>query len=609
MFNRFAILALCLAASLCAPGAQAQDPNPPTLKSSRGAWKMTRQWTPAETRHYARWVENIYELKTKGSTEQRIAKLDDILADPQMNLLEQAEFRGPGSNPQLPASIIRMAHNTIDCAKLTSFMGAYYAYRRGLPWMVSYVRAEKGDVRTSPTTIPTGTSSTLDRSLSGFFTDVIQGFSSGNYRVPPNGQRAELSDTVPVAISKDFLMPGCLNYLDGHCLVLAKVDKYGELRFINASTTNTRDIFTYNGMNTVSGITPRGSEDDEDEWAGCFQGMRVYRYPIAETDKSGNVLRLRRRTDEEMKQFGYSLEQYDLLRQMYESQHIDEGDLKPTNFHDLIRLRMRSVDQISPLDFLEEYVDEILEVYQIREQFVQDAWADVQRNGPIVYPEGLKDENIFQAVGRWETWSSPSSDVDRRNKYFYMIEWVDYAIRWYGMMPTFVDLRGLEKYNIKAQPGLMNALRTEKQRLFNEHALEYSKSNGERVRLTLADIEARLYNLSFDPNHPPELRWGAPEGSEERASAPSRPTPVPGGKMIAMEDAYRWQTYYRHVGTRETEMSLLQGMFTEGFPVRSKFDEQLHAWLDYAESAPAAPEASEAAPEAVEEAPRAAVFF
>ena len=566
--------------------AWAQDPNPPSLRSSRGAWKVTRQWTPAETRHYAKWVEHIFDMKTEGTVEQRIAKLDSIITDPTMNLLEDPVFRGEGANPQLPANLIRMAHNTVDCAKLTSFMGAYYAYRRGLPWMVSHVASGGGDVRTA-TNYPAGSSNSFHSSLGGFFSSVITGFSSGNYRVELDARNAEQSDSVPVAISRQYLMAGSPNYMDGHCLMLAKVDKYGELRFINASTTNTRDIFTYNGMNAVSGITPRG--DGANQWDECFQGLRVWRYPVAITDARGNVTSVRRRTNEEMKEFGFSTEQYDRIREMADTQQIEIDGMKPQTFHDFIRLRMRSVDTISPLQFMEEYCREILDVFVIREQFVQDCWRDVSANGPIVYPEGLRNENIFQAVGRWETWSSPSSDVDRRNKYFYLIEWIDFALRWYGMNPQAVDLTGLERYRISNQSDLMHALKAEKERLFNDLHLFYTKSNGEKVKLTLKDIEDRLYDLSFDPNHPPELRWGAPWGSPEFASAPSRPTPVPGGKLIPMEDAYRWQRYYRCLGQRETDESALQGMFTEGFPVRSKFDEQLVAWLSYNQHASARP--------------------
>jgi len=575
----FGVLGAAYAAASNAGASNAADPNPPTLHSSRGAWPIRRQWTPAEVLHYAQWVEHIYEMKTKGSIEQRIAKIQRIITDPEMNLLENPSFLGQGGNPQLPVSVLRTIHASLDCAKLTCFIPAYYAYRRALPWMISYVAPGEGDVRTSEYNVVSGTMSTLDAgSASDFFIQASIGYSSGNYRVNLTGRNAELSDTLPVAIDPRYLLPGCMNYTDGHSLVLAKVSDYGEIHFLNCSTTETRDIFTYNGMNTVAGITPRGY-DETDEWNGCYQGLRVLRYPIALVNSAGGVVGIRRRTNEEMKEFGFSTEQYEIIRELISNQFIVEGKLKPQSFHDLIRLRMKKVDHIKPLEFLEAYADELLEVYQIREQFVQDAWRDVLKNGPIVYPEELLDENIFQAKGRWETWSSPSSDVDRRNKYFYLADWLDYAIRCYEMMPEYVKFDGLEKYNIQSQAGLARALIDEKRRIFRAHSMTYRKSSGETIPLSLIDIEERLYDLSFDPNHPPELRWGAPAGTAERASAPERYTPVPTGERIPMQEAYLWQSYYRCLGLRETGMSALRGMFTEGFPVRKKLDQQLTKWF------------------------------
>jgi hypothetical protein len=119
--------------------------------------------------------------------------------------------------------------------------------------------------------------------------------------------------------------------------------------------------------------------------------------------------------------------------------------------------------------------------------------------------------------------------------------------------------------------------------------MEYTNSAGKKVTLTLLDIEERLYDLSFDPNHPPELRWGAPEGSEERASAPETFTPVPGGARVAMEDGYRWQAFYRSLGQRETELSCLRGMFTSGYPIRDKLDAQVGKWIQEPEPAPEEP--------------------
>ena len=576
--HRLSVALLLGGISVCVL-AQAADPNPPSMRSTRGAWPIRRQWNRAETLHYARWMENIFEKKTKGTVEQRTAKIERIVTDPEMNLLMDPAFLGEGGNPQLSRRVIHRVHNMIDCGKFTAFLPAYYAYRRALPWMSAYVRSgDRADVRNAAFTIPVGdANSFLSGSTSAFFQQAINGFSSGNYRVELTGRNAELSDTVPVAITREFLLPGCVNYVDGHCLLLAKVTEYGELRFLNASTTKTRDIFTYNGLNTVHGITPRG-EDPENEWKGCFQGLRVFRYPIAETNSQGRVIRVRRRTNAEMAEFGFSTEQYDRAREMTEEHAILEGGIRAQSFHDFIRLRMKTVDTIAPLRFMEDYIGEIVEAYRFREQFVQEAWQDHNRHGPVVYPEEQEKENIFQAFGRWETWSSPSSDVDRRNLYFYLADWLEYAIRWFGLMPEATDLAGLEKYEIRTQADLARALIEEKNRIFAERSITYTNSKGEQVTLTLTDIEGRLYDLSFDPNHPPELRWGAPMGSAERASAPSTYTPVPSGAKVPMEEAYKLEAFYRTVCQRETETSYLRQMFTEGYPVRSKLDRQLQKW-------------------------------
>jgi hypothetical protein len=447
--------------------------------------------------------------------------------------------------------------------------------------MMTYVSPVKGDPRIAPNNIPVGfESSFTSSSADAFFKAAVAGFGSGNYRVEPNNKNSQWSDTVPVAINREFLMPGSINYTDGHCLILGEVDKYGELKFLNASTTVTKDIFTYNGMNTVVGITPLNRDDPANAMVGCFQGLRVPRYPIAETDSSGRVTKVRRRTDDEMQEFGMSVEQYAKIADMVQFHRIEEDGYTLQSFHEFIRYRMKTVDQVLPMQFLVEYTDELLEMWKARESFVQDAWADVQKNGPIVYPEEQSNENIFQALGRWETWSSPSSDVDRRTKYFYLADWMDNAIRWYESQPQLVDISGFENYGVKSTSDLAVAIVKEKNRLFAAKTMQYTNTAGEKITLSLSDLEKRLYDLSFDPNHPPELRWGAPEGSDERATAKQTYTPVPGGARVPMEESYYLQTYYRCLGQRETEISCLRGMFTVGFPIRDKFDAQLAKWID-----------------------------
>ncbi|HRK35672.1 MAG TPA: hypothetical protein PLJ47_13840 [Candidatus Hydrogenedentes bacterium] len=564
---------------LAAPIVFAQDPNPPSIRSSQGAWPIRRQWTVAETQHFAKWMEHMYVAKTKGDVEQRTAKLDRILTDPKINLLLDPSFAGEGANPQLGRSTIMFLHNITDCAKFSMTIPAYYAYRRALPWMVTYVSATKGDVRTAPANIPGGNlNSFTSGSADAFFRNMVTGISSGNYRVEPNNTRSEQSDTVPVAINREFLLPGAMNYTDGHCLLLAQVDKYGELHFINASINRTRDIFTFNGMNTVAGIEPM-TLGEPNPLKGCFQGMRIFRYPIAETDSSGRVTKVRRRTDLEMEEFGASIEQYEKITQIVNDHVILEDGLRLQSLHEFIRYRMKSVDKVVPYEFMREYVVELADMYQQRDIFVQDAWKNVKANGLIQYPEELEDSNIFQAHGRWEDWSSPSSDVDRRNKYFYLADWMDNAVRWYESAPQLVDLKGFESYNIKNKEDFAEAIVAEKQKIFKEHFIEYTNTIGEKVKLSLADIEERLYDMSFDPNHAPEIRWGAKPGTPEYATAKINPTPTPKGGPVPFEEAYARQAFYRTVCQRETERSYLRSMFTQGYPVRVKFDQQLDKWL------------------------------
>jgi hypothetical protein len=164
---------ILLLVALCASAAWA-DPNPPTLRSNQGAWPITRQWTLAEAEHFGKWLDHIYQLKTKGTLDQRMAKVDKIITDPAMNLLEDPAFRGSGSNPQLPAGIIRTMHHYMDCGKFTAFMPAYYAYRRGLPWITTVVASGGGDVRTADNNIPiNAVNSFTTSSLSEFFNAAV----------------------------------------------------------------------------------------------------------------------------------------------------------------------------------------------------------------------------------------------------------------------------------------------------------------------------------------------------------------------------------------------------------------------------------------------------
>ena len=563
--------------------AMAAEINPPTLKSKQGAWPIRRQWTQAETQHYAAWIQNLYDVKANGTQDQRLAKLEALLTDPKMNLLLDPAFAGEDSNPDLDRDTIRALHNVLDCGKLTVVLSTYYAYRRALPWMVSRVRAcDGGDLRTADYTIPVGQISSFEYDKVGrFFRDAVTGTCTGNFRVEVTGEHADLSDTLPVEIVPEHLIPGCLYYMDGHVLIFARIDPYGEPFFLDSTTAASRDIYAFNGFNTVSGLSPKHSDLKGNEYKNCYYGFRVNRWPLAEVDDTGTVTKVRRRTNEEMIAFGFSTEQYDKLEELATSKRIVEEFLNVDDFHEFIRFRMRAKTKISPVTKIKEFAEAMRVTLNERERRVQEAWRETNEKGPILFPENHSNGNVFTARGRWGQHASALNDSAWRAKYFQLAECLDHAIAWFEPQSEDMEFDELYLHSIETRADLADVVLRIKDRVFGETTFEYLNSAGKPVRLSLLDIEKRLYDLSFDPNQPPELRWGAPLGSPEAQSATSRPTPLPDGKPIPMEEAYRRQAYYRSLTHWEPDESYLRSMFTEGFPLREKINQFLRIkWIE-----------------------------
>jgi len=550
----------------------AADPNPASLYSERGAWPMYRQWTFAETLHFARWIENMYEVKANGTASQRLAKLEQVLTDPEMNLLLDPGFLGEPSNPQLERETMHAMHQVIDCGKLTIALGAYYAYRRGLPWMNSrIVSGDGGDIRRSAFNVPVGVVSNLDyESRHKFFVDCVYGFNTGNYRIDPYRENAELSDTIPIAIDRRFMIPGTLFYFDGHVMILSKVDEHGEVYFLDSTTSPSRGIYAQHGFNAVTGVTPKSNGSNPVEaYAGCYRGFRAFRYPIAEVDETGEVTHVRRRSNEEMREFGYSTEQYERVRDLATKQRIVEGRYQLESFHEFVRTRMRTANSIDPAREIEAFATEFLAALRAREERVQAGWRDVRQHGPVVFPDGTFGANAFDAQGRWGQFATAETDANLRMQYFRLQSMLENAVAWARHEPGAVRL-GKADARGWTPSTLAMALTNLKASILRDKTFTYTNSAGKPVRLSLLDVEKRLYDLSFDPNHPPELRWGAPANSAERRTALDSPTVLPDGSSMAMNEAYRRQIFYRTVTYRETDETYLRDMFTEGFPIREK---------------------------------------
>lgn len=113
-------------------------------------------------------------------------------------------------------------------------------------------------------------------------------------------------------------------------------------------------------------------------------------------------------------------------------------------------------------------------------------------------------KNIYGTVGEWETYSSPSRDARLRAEIREIHQFVNASVTtlrsgdraWLIFDGSDRDLLAVYKKIWRANAD-------------GPCSLAYENSAGRNVMLNLDELMDRSFDLSFDPYHCPELRWGA----------------------------------------------------------------------------------------------------
>jgi len=122
----------------------------------------------------------------------------------------------------------------------------------------------------------------------------------------------------------------------------------------------------------------------------------------------------------------------------------------------------------------------------------------------VPMPEGPK---IFETVGPWEDYATPSRDMR-----------LIIAMNVLGGLPDRVQrhpelfvLGGRKPTEVRAELERLH------QRRAGERTFEYHRSDASPFRLTVADALARKagFEMGYNPNDCVEVRWAAREGSDE----------------------------------------------------------------------------------------------
>jgi uncharacterized protein (DUF849 family) len=137
---------------------------------------------------------------------------------------------------------------------------------------------------------------------------------------------------------------------------------------------------------------------------------------------------------------------------------------------------------------------------------------------------------IFQTTGPWEVYSTPARDMRCFLAIDDVMSFPERAVQsrsQYVTMPEVSDEALRRELEMIRKEGLQ------------KRKIEYERSDGTKWKLTLADVVQRqeLLEMAYNPNDCVEIRWGAPDDSDEMSTCDRK---APPDQRFKMKIARRW---------------------------------------------------------------------
>lgn len=454
-------------------------------RPSEGVWDSRRGWDGAAERLYSAWIAASFDAP-EGTRWKGIAA---VLGDRSRNFLHEHLSSGEDADPA------RLALRP-DCADAPFVLRAYFAWKLGLPFGLHRTRAGETEWLTNesaPTEPP------LSPSRFGDFANALLGaVTAKSLRAPLADPEADL---YPVALEREHLRPGVV-FADpyGHTLTLVKwvpqtADKPGQLLAVDAQPDGSVGIRRF----------WRGNFLWAERQAGQGFGFKTFR-PIVREHGEERLL-----TNPELG-----------VAEGYGGFSLAQLELGPADFYARMA-RLLTPSPPPPAGELEDRIDALMA--QLERRVDEVAVADelvATRKSPIEMPEGRA---MFLSTGPWEAASTPCRDLRLLAGLDSVLAFPEEAARAQGD-PT--GAAALERE-------LSGLLATRAASRF----IEYPRSDGTKQRLTLAEIFKRRagFEIGYNPNDCPELRWGATDGSHEVKTCRRR---APDAQRRQMERMRYW---------------------------------------------------------------------
>jgi hypothetical protein len=425
---------------------------------------------------YALWVEQLFDYPLDDRTWPN---LQELVADRDHNVLHG--HLGQSEDGKLTLKP--------DCADLPYFLRAYFSWKMRLPF--GYRHCNRGFDDKAPycdddlhdNLMSIEKVSTEVRAFSEFARiNVANGVHSGSGRCAPDDDE---TDYYSIPLNRPAIKPGTI-FADpyGHLFVIAKwipqgVDDYGILVGADAQpdgTVGRRRFWPGSFL-----FTP----DTELAGAG-FKAFRPARY------RRG---RIRQYDNDEIAGLGltpFSMEQYQGTK---------------ADFYDRVEalINPRPLEPKAMLDVLVSALYEQVKRRVVSVQNAEDYKAS--HGGAIDMPNG---HSIFETTGPWENYSTPSRDMR-------LLIAMDTVVTFPDAVGRHPQRFGIAAAEVEAE---VAELRSYLDAALADKTFRYRRSDGSEKGLSVKDVvdRAKAFEMAYNPNDCIEIRWAAPEGSDERST-------------------------------------------------------------------------------------------
>ncbi|MDG0817854.1 hypothetical protein [Bdellovibrio svalbardensis] len=477
-------------------------------------WRITKStWTEQDERNFGEFVARL-----GAAVERRECEMVDTCLR-------------SGANPYAgtdPSGLRLYA----DCADLPYYLRSYFAWKNGLPMSVvssispRNVPGNSGDIRYTPFgNYVTSRFDILARNsagrgrfwdsfwndilktkypnavslLNGTITDVTY---SATFRMMGVEDGVLFTDFYPVKLDRDGIRPGTVIYdPNGHVAIIYKVTDDGHIFYIDAHPDNT----------LTSGMYNQKFERSNPYQGAGFKNFRPIAVVNAKQDSNGAYVGGKIVAAKNNQLRSYSLEQFygnnpDPGGVWQKGQFLYNGN--PMPYYDYLRIKMASGTlRIDPILDMRQNVADICGSLKDRVVAVATALKSGVQNKehPLRLPL-----NIYGADGEWENYASPARDARLKVSYMELVSQSRDLIQRYKVGdPTIVySGKNLAQDLLKTYQSEARACQ-----------FSYVNTSGRPVTLDLDQARQRLFDMSFDPYHCAELRWGG-TSPQEIASCP-----------------------------------------------------------------------------------------